>query len=147
MFCIALSFCSFCLLSRLVSLPGIMLLQSSSCGTAWSLLFLIGSHLKGEMKMLLPEMLLPGLLLLNRLLGAVAIFGGDGVAAVICLCGLLSVCRLLLAAGDAEGFGYRRSVGCCRLSAAAGGWGRLLHCCFLAAAALSDCQVPWFGAL
>jgi hypothetical protein len=66
------------------------------------------------MKMLLPEMLLPGLLLSNRSLGAVTIFGGDGVFAAIGLCGLLSVCWLLLAAGDAEAFvGWLLSV--CRL--------------------------------
>jgi hypothetical protein len=34
----------------------------------------------------------------------VTIFGGNGVAAAICLCGLLLICRLLLAAGDAEAF-------------------------------------------
>jgi hypothetical protein len=103
------------------------------------------------MKMLLLRMLLPGLLLSNRLLGAATIFGG--VAAVICLCGLLSVCRLLLATGDAELFGNRdaEAFGNCRsvgrwviigLSSAAGHRGRSLHCCFLAAAAVSDCQVP-----
>jgi hypothetical protein len=57
------------------------------------------------------KMLLPGLLLSNRLLGAVIIFGPDGVAAAICLCGLLSVSWLLLAVGDAEAFCNCRLVG------------------------------------
>jgi hypothetical protein len=110
MFSIALSFCFFCLLSRLVSLPGIMSLQSSShpgCLTVGSVLFLIGSHFTiatgGEMKMLLP-----GLLLSIRLLGAVTIFRGNGVAAAICLWGLLSVG---LSVGNVEAFGNARSVG------------------------------------
>jgi hypothetical protein len=67
-----------------------------------------------------------GLLLLNRLLGAVTIFGGNSVAAAICLCGLLSVgwsvgllsvgwsVGLLLVGwlvGDAEAFANRQLVG------------------------------------
>jgi hypothetical protein len=46
---------------------------------------------------------------------ACLIFGGDGVAAAICLCGLLSVGQRLLSVGrlvgDAEAFGNSRSVG------------------------------------
>jgi hypothetical protein len=93
-------------------------------------------------------MFLPGLLLSNRLLGAVTTFGGvaaavwlsvttfNGVAAAICLRGLLS------AANGDEMFGNRSSVcwsvGCCRFV------GCPSKSCFLAAAAVTDGHAPWF---